>query len=99
MPTKLSRRSVIKSMIAGGAFLAAAPYLGKAFGSAAMGKSGQVQAPAANALSGGAAGTDKLVLLVDGSRVVGYRGLEEIRLDDGALASTLQGTFRSRGTV
>jgi hypothetical protein len=98
MPTILSRRSMIKSMIAGATMLAAAPYLAKAsaFQQGPGVKNSEV---AGSATRPNAQRSDEqpLVLIVKGDRILGYKGLNEMRVQDSSLAGMLNNRFGSMG--
>jgi hypothetical protein len=95
---KVSRRSVIKAFGVAGAALAAAPYLAKA--SAFQQLSGPQKSSAVAAgvrPSAQKSSTEPLVLYVKGDQIFGYRGLEEIPVQDSSLAGMLNGRFSSSG--
>jgi hypothetical protein len=100
MSSKVSRRNLIKILAAGGAALAAAPFLSKASAftrGSSSGTSSQAGAPTGFAQQS----SDKsLVLVVRGDQVLGYRGHEEIPMQDSSFASMLHEKFTSaRGNV
>lgn len=98
MSEKVSRRTAIKVLGVAGVALAAAPYLAKA--SAFQQLSGsQKSGPAAAVIqpSAGKTGAEPLVLVVKGDQILGYRGLDEIPVQDALLAGMLNGRFNSKG--
>jgi hypothetical protein len=100
MSEKVSRRGVIKALGVAGVALAAVPYLAKA--SAFQELSGpQKNAPGASAAQPSAqqASAQPLVLFVKGDQVIGYRGLDEIPVQDASLAGMLNGRFNSKGAT
>ena len=100
MSEKVSRRSVIKAFGVAGAALAAAPYLAKA--SAFQQMSGPQASSGAAAAAQPIAqhsSTEPLVLYVKGDQIFGYRGLEEIPVQDSSLAGMLNGRFSSKGAT
>jgi hypothetical protein len=100
MSEKVSRRSVIKAFGVAGVALAAAPYLAKA--SAIQQLSGpQKSAPTivGSQASRRNYSTEPLVLVVRGDQILGYRGLEELPLQDASLAGLLDGIFSSKGAM
>lgn len=98
MSSKVSRRTLIKTMMVAGAALAAAPLLGKA--SAMQKLSGSQKAGSPKSLTG-APGEQSyenpLVLIVKGNQILGYRGLKEMRVQDSSLSSMLNSKFGSMG--
>jgi hypothetical protein len=101
MSSKVSRRNLIKIIAAGGAALAAAPFLSRA-SAFTRGSSSGTSSQAAGAPTGFAQqSSDKpLVLVVRGDQVLGYRGHEEIPMQDSSFASMLHEKFTSaRGNV
>ncbi|MDA4116542.1 MAG: hypothetical protein OK442_08315 [Thaumarchaeota archaeon] len=97
MSSKVSRRSLIKTMMVAGAALAAAPLLGKA--SAMQKLSGSQKAGLPNNLTAAPEQSYEkpLVLIVKGNQILGYRGLKEVRVQDSSLSSMLNAKFGSMG--
>ena len=98
MSTKVSRRTLIKTVVVAGAALAAAPLFGKA--SAMQQLSVSQKAGVAKDLAGSSgqqAREKPLVLIVKGDQILGYRGLQEMRVHDPSLSSMLNGRFGSMG--
>jgi len=99
MSANPSRRKAIKVLGVAGVALVAAPYLAKA--SALQQLSGSSKAEPSAAAFGPSVGqtsAETLVLVVRGDKVLGYRGLEEIPVQDASLAGMLNGRF-SKGVA
>lgn len=94
MSTKVSRRTVIKTIGLAGAALAATPYLAKASALGQLSGAQKGQSVATMAPPSGQSSAVPLVLYIKGDQILGYRGLEEIPLKDASLASMLNDTFR-----
>jgi hypothetical protein len=98
MSTKVSRRSVLKFLGVTGAALAAAPLLAKASAfSNVSGPQKGVQSANLIAPSGQQSAVEPLVLYVRGDQIVGFRGLDEIPVNDASLAGMLNSAFSSSG--
>jgi hypothetical protein len=98
MSSKVSRRTLIKTMMVAGAALAAAPLLGKA--SAMQKLSGSQKTGSPKSLTGASEEQSyekPLVLIVKGNQILGYRGLKEMRVQDSSLSSMLNAKFGSMG--
>jgi hypothetical protein len=93
MSEKISRRSAIKALGVAGVALAAVPYLAKA--SALEQTSGLKEsspAPSAGQHSANSS-NEPLVLFVKGDKILGYRGLNEMPVQDALLAGMLNAKF------
>ena len=100
MSTKVSRRKLIKIMAAGGAAIAAAPLLARASSIGKQQGSGRKTPSETTNGALSATSAQQLVVVVRGDQVLGYKGAEEISVQDAALASTLHAKFDSaRGTL
>jgi hypothetical protein len=98
MSSKVSRRRVLKMFGLAGVALAAAPVLAKASAfSLTSGPQKSEPGAAAAQLSIEQSRGEPLVLLVRGDKVTGYRGLEEMPVQDASLAGMLHGRFNSKG--
>jgi hypothetical protein len=98
MSSKVSRRSLIKTMVVAGAALAAAPLLGKASAMQQLpGSQKTNQGRLAEAPGQQQSFEKPLVLIVKGNQILGYRGLKEMRVQDSSLSSTLNARFASMG--
>jgi hypothetical protein len=91
MTKKLSRRQAIKALAAAGAVIAATPILSQAFGTTQ--KSSEIPQ-----IVHESKGTEPLVIVVKRNELIGFRGLEEVRVRDAALAAKLNNEFQT-GTV
>jgi hypothetical protein len=100
MSEKVSRRSAIKALGVAGVALAAAPYLAKASAFQQLSgpqKSGSVVT--ATQPSAQQSSAQPLVLFVKGDQILGYRGLDEIPVQDASLAGMLNSRFNSKGAT
>jgi hypothetical protein len=88
MSGKMSRRRAIAVLAAAGAAIAAVPYISKVSGYVPASSS-----PSKTARS--AASKQPLVVVVKENELLGFRGLNEFRLVDPALASTLNDAFQA----
>lgn len=104
MSINLSRRDALKGAMAAGAAIAASPYLLNLTGglSAAI-PSQTVPAQAASSLPAASAGSaasgsigETTVLVIKGDVVSSYRGMQTVKVQDGALASKLRNAVLAR---
>ena len=97
MSNKVSRRSVMKLIVMAGAALATLPLIGRV---SAVPQSSSPAVASTERPAGGASDQVSglpLVVVVKGNTVMGYRGLQEMSVEDDSLASILKGAFSSIG--
>jgi len=94
---KLTRREAVKTVAGAGVALAAISLLGGVTAAAAApssvsrGTSAGLQDVRSNA-----ANDEPLIIIAKGDQILAFKGMEEVRVKDGGLTSTLHSTFQSR---
>ncbi len=91
MSSKLNRRDAIKALAAAGAVIAAAPYMAKVSGAVHSTPTGMKKTSFPTDSNG------PLVIVVTERMMMGFRGDEELSVDDADLASQLNRAFAGRG--
>ncbi len=85
-------------LAAAGAAIAAVPYMSRVSAFAPGQSVGADRSVVASRVGGDGSG-QPLVVVVKGDEMLGFRGLNEFRLVDPALASTIAGAFRATEAV
>jgi len=104
MSVSLSRRDAIKGMMAAGASVVALPYLASLSGTAraSPNQSVPVQGTKAspssstNLANSISSDVEPIVLIIKNDVVRGFKGLQEVRVQDSGLASNLKSTMAGR---
>ena len=104
MSNKVSRRNLVKLIVGAGAVIAALPVIGRLSASPAvpLASSTQLHAPTTKTIEAETAGvgsTLPLILVLNGNRITGYRGLEEVSIEESSLASSLRTAFSASRSV
>jgi len=99
MSANPSRRKAIKALGVAGAALVAAPYLAKSSAFSQLSGSQKSGTAATAAQPSGVTSSQLLILVVKDDKILGYRGLEEIPVQDASLAGMLNGRFISKGVT
>ena len=109
MSFNLSRREAMKGMMAVGATVAAMPYLANLAGSvqarptqatpaaqSAQATPNKVASPTAGFASEASSDAETLVLVIRSDVISGFKGLQQMKLRDGQMASVLRRSFVGR---
>jgi len=104
MSVSLSRRDAIKGMMAAGAAVVASPYLASLSGTAQASPNQSVPVQGTKASSSSSSNlansissdVEPIVLIIKNDVVRGFKGLQEVRVQDSGLASNLKSTMAGR---
>jgi len=99
MSANPSRRKAIKVLGVAGVALVAAPYLARSSALQQLSGPQKSEPTTTGALPSGLQSSETLVLVVRDDKILGYRGLDEIPVQDASLAGMLNGRFASKGVT